>query len=191
MKSIITWILVLALLEFTPVQAQNTVPTGFTAGTITLADQSVQTGFIKEDFRKKASLSFIPQNGGKKTTYDGNQLNGIQLDTLQFICYKGDFYRVICTGGMQLLEKWSDASAKPVYIGTEAQFINGTEGKPGDLYLYVPAKHDLVWMNKKNSSDNRTRLLAGCPAALEKVQQPDANMEQLKSAVIQFNQCHP
>lgn len=190
MKSIITWIAAIALLQFAPVQAQNIVPSGFAAGSITLADQSVQTGYIKEDFRKKATLVFISQEG-KKTTYDGNQLNGVQMDSLQFVCCKGDFFKVICNGRLQLLEKWSDAASKPVYVGSEAQFINGSEGKPGEYYCYTPGNHELVWMNKKNSLENRSRLFKVCPQAFEQMNKANVDLEQVKAAVVLFNQCTP
>lgn len=131
MKQFILSISLACLAHLAPAQS---LPRGFEAGNIVLADNSLLQGFVKSDMRKNAAIQFIPAAGSKKITYRGDQLNGVSVGTDTYICRKGDFFKQVCPGTLSLLQKASDARAIPVYVGNEALFINGTEGKPGDYF---------------------------------------------------------
>ena len=116
--------------------AQTEMPPGFKKGTITLADNSAYSGFVKDNIRKNASVIFLADANQKKKNYDGSQLKSAEIDGVKFICIKGDFFKVLCEGDLSFLQKSSDASGKPTYYGNEAVFISGTEGSPNDYFIY-------------------------------------------------------
>ena len=76
-------------------KSQDKVPNGFTKGSVTLADNTEITGFVKDDIRSKAAVVLIPATGEKKITYDGDKLNGAMIEGTKYICIKGDFFKVV------------------------------------------------------------------------------------------------
>lgn len=141
--------LVLCLVSFW-LQAQNTLPNKhFRPGQIFLPDNTIRAGYIRDYIRSNASIVFLDTSTGKKCTFTGAQLLSVNIDTTRFLCIRGDFFRVIATSDLWLLQKSSDASSKPAYNGAEPIFSNGTEGRPDDYFLYEPAGHTLQLVNSK------------------------------------------
>jgi hypothetical protein len=177
----------LLTITFLQVKSQDAMPKGFTKGSVTLADNSEVTGFIRDDIRSKAAVVLIPQAGGKKTTYDGDKLNAVTIDGTKYICMKGDFFKVVCDGELSFLQKSSNASSKPVYVGTEAMFINGTEGKPGDYFIFNKSLNQLKLVNNKNVVEVTTQAFINCEAAVNKAKETGADIAMLKDAVNIYN----
>ncbi len=183
--SIITT-LVLAM-TFLQTKSQDAVPKGFAKGSITLADNSEVTGFIRDDIRSKAAVVLIPATGGKKITYDGDKLNAVTINETKYICMKGDFFKVVCDGELSFIQKSSDASNKPVYVGTEAMFINGTEGRPGDYFIFNKSLQQLKLVNNKNVAEVTAQAFSNCEAAVNKAKETGADIALLKDAVDIYN----
>lgn len=169
--------------SFTPALAQE-VPAGFVKGSITLGDESVTEGYIKDNIKKSASVVFIDGKGQKKT-YSGNQVNAVNIDGVSYICIGGDFFRHLSTGKMNFLQKASDASGKLTYNGTEAVISSGTDGKPGDYFVYTGNKLKLV--TKKNLESFISNDLAVCAPAVEKAKTINGDIAKLQEAVDIFN----
>ena len=131
------------------IQAQTEIPAGYTKGSITLADGKIVSGYVKDNIKKSASVSFTDNAGANKKTYEGSEINGITIEAENFICVKGDFFKIICTGKICFLQKASNAANKASYNGSEALFNNGTEGKIGDYFIY--ADKQLKLLNKNNT----------------------------------------
>ena len=142
--------------------AQNEIPQGFAKGSVGLSDGSTLTGFLKDNIRKESAVTFISEPGAKKKKYPGSDIISAEIDGAKYLCIKGDFFKVVCTGDLCFLQKSSDASAIPVYNGSEAIFSNGTEGRPGDYFIYSNTGKQLKRVSKttvevskpKSSSSN-------------------------------------
>ena len=187
MKKLFTFTLVLlsgALLKTT---AQTSATKGYEKGSVTLADNSIVYGVIKDDIRKNASVTIMNADGSDKRKYDGDKLNAVMIDTIRFICIKGDFFKLICEGELCFLQKLSDASGKPVYVGNEAMFINGTPGKPGDYFLHNISSKNLQHITNKNVTMLTAQSFVNCQAAIIKVKEATGNIAMLKDAVIIYN----
>jgi len=172
------------VLTFGTLQAQTEIPAGFSKGSVTLANGSTVSGFIKDNIKKAATVVFIDNTGSKKT-YEGSQINGITIETSNFICINGDFFKTICTGKLCFLQKASNASGNASYNGTEAIFNNGTEGKIGDYFAYADKK--LKLLNKKTVEAFINTDLASCTAAVEKAKAINGDIAKLQEAVEIYN----
>jgi hypothetical protein len=181
----LTAILYAALVfSFTTVTAQTAAPAGFVKGSITLANGSNVTGFVKDNIKKSAAVVFIDDAGNKKT-YEGSQINGITIDASNFICINGDFFKTICTGKLCFLQKASDASGNASYNGNEPIFNSGTEGKIGDYFAYTDKK--LKLLNKKTVEAFINTDLSSCAAAVEKAKAINGDIAKLQEAVDIYN----
>ena len=171
-------------LLFLQTNAQET-PKGFTKGKVTLADNTIVTGFIKDNIRKDASVTLLVN--GKEKKYHGADIAAAEIDASTYNCIKGDFFKVVCNGEITFLQKASDASSKPTQIGTDVFFLSGTEGKPGDYFIYENKNQQLKLVSKKNLNDVVANSFAGYAPAIEKAKAAQNDIAQLKAAVESFN----
>ena len=171
-------------LSITTIKAQTEAPAGYVKGSITLADNSVVQGYVKDNLKRSAAVSFI-DNAGKKTNYNGIDINGATFDAVNFICIKGDFFKTISVGKLNFLQKASDASSKASFNGTEVAFSSGTEGKVGDYFVYRDTQ--LKLLNKKNLESFINNDLSGCTAAIEKAKSANGDIAKMKEAVEIYN----
>ena len=88
---------------------------------------------------------------------------------------------------MNFLQKASDASGKPSYNGSTAVFSNGTEGQPGDYFMYTNRDKKLELVSKKNFDEVVTKTFAGSTAAIDKAKTANGDVAQLKDAVDIYN----
>ena len=174
-------------LVFTAGYAQNEIPQGYTKASIVLANGTILSGHLKENIRRDAAISFIDEANSKKKEYDGSDLVSVQFNEGKYLCIKGDFFKVVTEGELSFLQKSSDASGKSVYNGQEAVFINGTEGKPGDYFIYGAEKNELKKISKKNITELTAGLFSGCAAAIEKASTVNGDIALVKDAVEIFN----
>lgn len=174
----------ITLMAFSFIQAQTT-PAGYEAGKVTLADGSIIGGFIKEDLKKNSSITFILNATAPKQEYNASQINAAEINGTQYLCIKGDFFKVLITGKLSFLQKASNAAGKAIYNGTEPIFSAGTEGKIGDYFSF--ANNSLKVITKKNISTFITSELAGCNAAIEKAKTVNGDVAALADAVTVYN----
>lgn len=176
--------LVLLMLNFSRVQAQ--APEGYVAGSIKTANGNIQNGFIKESIRKKGNISFYENAGSKKKVYDATELESCRIDTVQYKCISGDFFRIICTGKMDFLQKASNASGKLSYNGTEPIISSGTPGKAGDYFIY--SGQQLVQVEKNSIPGIMNQQLSNCAAAVEKAKSIGNDIAAFSSVVTIYNE---
>ncbi len=165
--------------------AQSEAPKGFGKGKVILPDNTVVSGFIKDNIRKDASVIIL--TGGTEKNFNGSDILSAEVNDASFICIKGDFFRVVCTGELSFLQKSSDASSKPSYNGNEVMFINGTEGNPGDYFIYGNKNHELKLVSKKNLNAVIAGTFGSYAPAIEKAKAAQGNIAQLKDAVDVYN----
>lgn len=165
--------------------AQTEAPKGFSNGKITLPDNTVVTGFIKDNIRKDASVVMITD--GKEKKYNGTDIESAVVGETSYTCMKGDFFKVVCKGELTFLQKASDASSKPTAIGNEVYFLSGTEGKPGDYFIYETKNQQLKLVSKKTLSHVVTSSFGSYAPAIEKARAAQDDIAQLKAAVESYN----
>jgi hypothetical protein len=166
------------------VNAQS-IPEGYIKATITLANGIAQTGFIKDNIKRSASVTFVDESGNNKKVYEGSGINEVKTGAATFICINGDFFKTICTGKLCFVQKSSNAASKASYNGTEAVFNNGTEGKIGDYFIYADKK--LKLLNKRSVASFINTDLAACAAAVEKAKTINGDIAKLQEAVDIYN----
>jgi hypothetical protein len=174
-------------LFFLQATSQSTPPKGYKQGSITLADSTILSGYIKDNIRGNAAVTILTESTGKKQNYNGADLRSVTIEQTQFLCIKGDFFRIICQGDLYFLQKASDASGKPTYNGAEAVFTSGTEGKPSDYFIYDKQQKELKLVSKKNVDAVVASSFAGNAAAIEKAKNINGDIALLKDAVDVFN----
>ena len=168
-------------------QAQTEIPQGFTKGSIVLADGSTLMGYLKDNILKDASVTLFTEATKAKKDYDGSNINGVQLDNTTYTCIRGDFFKVVSQGELSFLQKASDASGKTSYNGLENAFINGTEGKPGDYFIFNNSTRELKKVSKKNVDAVAASFFAGCTVAIEKAKTVNGDIAKVKDAVELYN----
>ena len=182
LKLFLTAALSLFLLQAT---AQTEAPKGFGKGKIVLPDNTIVSGFIKDNIRKNASVVLLVD--GKETKYDGADIVSVEIDGTSYTCVKGDFFKVVCNGELAFMQKSSNASSKPTYAGNQVLFLSGTEGRPGDYFIYENKNKQLKLVSKKNLNDVVTGSFEGYGPAIEKAKAAQGDIALLKDAVESYN----
>jgi hypothetical protein len=185
MKILKTISLLLASFLFIKANAQNEIPKGYIKGSIVLQNNTTLNGYIKDNMKKDASVSFITDAAGKKTKYSGNDVSSVEIDGAKYTCIQGDFFRVICNGELCFLQKTSDAAGNITYNGSEAIYSSGAPGKPGDYFLYKNKELKLVSAQTFETVTNAT--FADYTPAIEKAKALKYNIGQLGEAVVIYN----
>lgn len=167
------------------VKAQTNIPADYTKGSITLANGSDVSGYIKDNLKKSASVNFISSNGTDKKTYDASQINGVKIEAAEYICVKGDFFKTLSAGKLNFLQKASNSAGRVSMNGSQPIYLSGTEGKVGDYFVY--ADNNLKIINKKTVETFINTDLTGCTAAIEKAKAINGDIAKLQEAVDIFN----
>src|SRR4051812_25084512 len=107
MKLKSTFLALVSGFSLATVSAQS-IPEGYTKATITLANGASQAGFIKDNIKRSASITFVDGSGNNKKVYEGSEINGVTTDAGSFTCINGDFFKNICTGKLCFVQKSSN-----------------------------------------------------------------------------------
>lgn len=182
LKLVPSFIISLIVLQAT---AQTEAPRGFINGKVVLPDNTVVTGFIKDNIRKDASVVMF--TNGKEKKYNGADIASAVVGETTYNCMKGDFFKVVCNGELTFLQKASDASSKPTQVGNEVFFLSGTDGKPGDYFLYETKNQQLKLVSKRTLSTVIANSFGTYAPAIEKAKAAQNDIAQLKSAVETYN----
>ena len=174
--------------SFIFVNAGAQVPEGYVKASVIMADQTILQGFLQDNLKKKASVTFINEKGERKKVFYGTDVNGIIIDSVEYTAIKGDFFRILCRGKMSFLQKASHAAGKMIYNGSEAFAIPGTNGKIGDYFLYKD--NQLTLINKNSLEGLVATQFSGSDAATEKAKAINGNIPALADAVVLYNNLH-
>ena len=172
-------------LFFLQATAQTEAPKGFSKGKVVLPDNTIVSGFIKDNIRKDASVVLLVD--GKEKKYNGADIASAEIDATSYTCIKGDFFKVVCSGDLSFLQKSSDASSKPTTVGNEVFFLSGTNGRPGDYFIYENKSGELKLVSKKNLNDIVAKSFGGYAPAIEKAKAAQGDIALLKDAVESYN----
>ena len=100
---------------------------------------------------------------------------------------QNDFFKVIQDGQLCFLQKASDVSGQLRYSGSEAIILTGTDGKPGDYFLFSKRTASLQQVSAKNFETVTHSVFSGNQAALDKAGASKADIPDLKMAVEIYN----
>lgn len=153
-------------LSFALTNAQS-VPSGYEKGSVTMANGTVLSGYVKENFRKSACISFIQEGSDKKKSLDGNEISAVSIGSVKYISISGDFFKSICEDKLSLLQKSSDASGKLMYNGADAVPSSGTAGKPGDYFTYNNTTNQLELIAAQNVKEVVNTSFPACKGMVE------------------------
>ena len=165
--------------------AQTEAPKGFSTGKVGLPDNTIVTGFIKDNIRKDASVVLI--TAGKEKKFNGADIASATVGETNYTCMKGDFFKVVCNGELTFLQKASNASSKPTQVGNEVFFLSGTEGKPGDYFIYETKNQQLKLVSKKTLGTIVANSFGTYAPAIEKAKAAQNDIAQLKNAIETYN----
>ena len=163
---------------------------GYKTGYVITADGRRKDGFIKENFKSKASITF-QSTEGRKTFYTGDNIKEVGVEGTVYISYLSDFFKVVKNGTkMSLYQKASDASGNVIYNGSQAVGINpGTEGSVNDHFIKIPGSDKMILITKKNFEQVVLTNCTDCPALLESVKTNKVNYEEIGKVVQLYNEC--
>ncbi len=187
MRNLKSFLLLFLCSQFLQLNAQTEIPKGFKKGAVMLADNNILSGFVKDNIRSNASVTLISETGERKKIYYGSDILSAEIEGVKFICISSDFFRIICDGELFFLQKASDATGKVSYTGTDAIVNNGTEGRPGDYFIYESQSKNLKLISKKNFEEAVAASFKGYTAAIDKAKSASGDIAQLKEAVIVYN----
>ena len=114
---------------------------------------------------------------------NGADIASAEIDGASYVCIKGDFFKVVANGELTFLQKSSNASSKPTQVGNEVFFISGTEGKPGDYFIYENKSQQLKLVSKKNLNAVVANSFGGYAPAIEKAKAAQDDIALLKDAI--------
>lgn len=142
----------------------TTIPEGFTTGEVTLADNTVVTGAIKDNIRKKGEVVLL--TGTKKTKYKAGDINGARIGKSHYIAQNYTFYEVLLQGNsVTLLRKANEPSGVQTN-GPDAVIVN-SEGSIDDLFIKKIGETSLQILTKKNVKDVLGKLCGDCASSVE------------------------
>jgi hypothetical protein len=182
MKKKLFFSTVIALLSLVSANAQ--IPDGYVKGSVTLADGSIVSGYVHDNIKKNAAVILVNDKGEDKKLYNSTEINAVSINGVSYQSVKGDFFKIICNGKMNFLQKASNASGKTIYNGAEVIVLSGTEGKIGDYFSYT--NNELTLITKKTTEDFINQL-STCTAAVEKAKSVNGDIAAFADAVTIYN----
>jgi len=123
---------------------------GFKQGSVITVNKERLAGSIKESFKSKGVITFLPVEGHRKV-YSPSGIFSFNMDDTNFISYANDFYQEISSGTkVCLYQKVTHNRDKILYNGSEVVGITKTaEGRIGDYYLLTLPKTELDLITRK------------------------------------------
>lgn len=172
-----------AFLSINAITAQPAQADGEAQGQITLADNSVQSGTIKDNIRKKGELTITVD--GKKTKFKAGDIAAAKVGGTQYITRNYTFYEVIWEGSnLCLLRKASEPSGLQ-YNGSEAVVIS-SEGKVDDYFIKKNANNSLQLLTKKNAAETFKSI---CPTCSASINADTFDLNNIKTALAACDAC--
>lgn len=179
------------LFGFFALQAQstgNSVPEGFTTGSIVLPDNTTQAGLVKNNLKKNGEVIFLSTDG-KKTKYTASQITGLTIENQSYIVVSNAFYKVVTDGAkIRLLRKASNSSGIQ-YNGSEAVAVNTGEGSYDDYFIQTVSTKKLQLVRKKDFAKIFISTCADCTALTEELKANKLGFTEIEQAVALYNAC--
>lgn len=183
MKKVLS-LIAISLLLSTLVNAQPSPAPGSadaSSGKIVLPDNSVVSGTITDNIRKKGELVIV--SGEKKIKYKAGDISGAEIGNSRFITWNHTFYEVIYQGKNLTLLRKANEPASIQYSGSEAIVVN-SEGKIDDLFIRKTGDASLQLLTKKNVKAILSTICSSCATDVQGI-----DTASLKKAVESCDNC--
>ncbi|MBI5856584.1 MAG: hypothetical protein HZB42_02940 [Sphingobacteriales bacterium] len=179
--------LITILISGIQVSAQSEIPKNYAKGELMLFDGSSIKGYIKNDFKRVSQITILNESGVKKA-YWADLITRISFGVENYICVKAEFFKVISTGTIGLIQKASDISGKIIgYNGAEPIFGSGSEGEVNDFFFYAMITNNLSLLTKKNYSEVIMTVFKGCSQITANTTKYSFNQEEFISLTETYN----
>lgn len=131
---------------------------GFQKGFILTAGNEKTEGLIKQSLHSKGTIVFLSPDVSKKT-FSATDINGFNLDGVNYISWLNDFFKEVSFGKICLYQKVTDNKDILIYNGPEVVgFMKTTEGKRGEYYIRWNTEENLTLISKKHFQESFTAL---------------------------------
>ena len=184
MKKLFSSLVIAALLQLPAVNAQPIPEKNNDAvnGQVTLPDNSVMNGAVKDNIRKKGEVILLQD--GKKTRYNADQVTSVQVGHTTYMTNNNTFYELIWQGrSITLLRKASRSSAIQ-YNGTDVVSASGSEGDVDDLFVKRANDPSFHLLTRKNQKEVLAMSCSTC-----KIDETKFDTESVKKAVADCDSC--
>ena len=168
--------------------SSHSIPADFTSGSIVMADNTVQEGYIKNNMKKSGEVIFLSADG-KKIRYTASQVSGVSVDNGSYITTNNVFYKVVTDGSkIRLLRKASNSSSIQ-YNGSEPIVADSGEGSYNDYFIQTVGTQKLQLVRKKDFEKIFTNICADCTTLTEDVRTNKLGFDEIEQAVALYNTC--
>jgi hypothetical protein len=185
MKKLISLLSFAAILQFTvnaqPIPDKNN---DGTTGQVTLPDNSVITGTVKDNIRKKGEITILQD--GKKTKYRADQVSSVQIGGATYISSGNTFYELIWQGKTIGLYRKANQSSGIQYNGTEPVMVSASEGDVDDHFIKETRGSSFQLLTKKNVKEVLGKYCSSCKLPVDETK---FDADAVKKAVADCDNC--
>ena len=134
----------------------------FKKGFIVSAGAERIEGLIRESLKSKGTIIFLSPDGSR-ATFEATDILSFAIDNINYLSWSNDFCKEISSGAKaNLYQKVTDNSNKQLYNGPEmVGFLKTTEGKKGDLYIFLHTDKRMNLITQKHFERDITKLFTG------------------------------
>jgi hypothetical protein len=157
---------------------------GFSPGKLTLQDNSVIAGTIKDNIRKKGELILLRE--GKKTKFKANDLTSAEIEGSIYISYNNAFYELIWQGNNLTLYRKASTSSGIQFNGTEPIVTGSSDSGVDDLFVKKNGDASFYLLSKKNLKEVLGKLCSKCTITLDTT---TTDTDNIKKAVADCDNC--
>ena len=166
----------------------NSIPDGFSTGSIAMADNTILEGYVKNNMKKNGEVIFLSVDG-KKTKYTASQVSTVTLGNDHYVVANNAFYKVVTDGvKIKLLRKASNASGIQ-YNGSEPIIVDAGEGAYDDYFIQTVSTKKLQLVRKKDFQKIFTSVCSDCTTLTDDLKANKIGFAEIEKAVALYNTC--
>lgn len=168
MKKLLSLSALIFLLQITVINAQSATDketADFVSGQVVLPDNSIITGTLKDNIRKKGEVTLLVD--GKKTRFKAGDITSVKIGNSNYVTNNYTFYEIIWQGSLITLLRKANEPSGVQYNGTEPVAISGTEGKIDDYFVTKTNQSSFHLLTNKNIKDVLGKLCSSCAATTD------------------------
>ena len=187
MKKLLSLLSLFLLLKTTLVNAQPAAekdPEGYVSGQVLLPNNSIVTGNVKDNIRKKGEVTIM--SDGKKLKYKAGDIMGVRIGSSNYVISNYTFYEIIFEGSSITLLRKANEPSGIQYNGTEPVAIAGSEGNVDDYFIKKTNETALQLLSKKNIKEILEKFCSTCSSAIDATK---FDIENIKKAIIECDKC--
>jgi hypothetical protein len=146
-------------------------------------------GLIHRSFKSKGKLVFLSPDNTKRT-YSPSEIKGFSIDSVNYISYSNDFYRVVLSGKKaSLYQKCTNNTGEVIYNGTQAVgFVKTTEGNIGDYYLRIKSGAELELISRNKCKNYFIKLFDGNDSLIARIKNNRLKYDEITQLVRLYNE---